>query len=212
MKVRSHESMTLVMFLAIAIGSFLLWILGLSILAFLLKSLGFRIDVFAMIEALSIALASAAAFGAGFMAYRELSEVVSTRHMDIADRLFDELNTPENIEARRVVYQELQADTSDGLRDMDACRQEAIKRVLNSLDRVAFLTQRGWIPDDAIMPWMHPMIAKCWEKLEPYVLYERQRRNEPYFYRYVGQLADRCRDWRTRNLVEVDVNWVPDAL
>lgn len=212
MKLRSHESMTLALFLAITIGCFLLWILGLSILAFLLKSLGFQIDVFAMIESLSIALAAAAAFGAGFIAYRELSEVAASRHMDIADRLFDELNTEENIEARRRVYQDLQADTEDGLKNMTPAQQDAIKRVLNSLDRVAFLTQSGWIPDDTIMPWMHPMIAKSWEKLEPYVLYERARRNEPYFYRYVGELADRCRAWRERNSAEVDVNWVANAL
>jgi len=36
----------------------------------------------------------------------------------------------------------------------------AMKRVLNSLDHIAFLTQAGWIPEDMIMPWMNPMIVR----------------------------------------------------
>ena len=89
-----------------------------------------------------------------------------------------------------------------------------MKRVLNSLDRVAFLTQSGWIPDDLIMPWMHPMIAKSWEKLEPYVLYERERRDEPYYYEHAGQLAERCEKWREKNLTEAERSnkWVDNAL
>ncbi|MGE5250743.1 MAG: DUF4760 domain-containing protein [Bacteroidota bacterium] len=212
MNAKSHESNTLKVFLAITVLSFVAWILGLSMLGLLLNRLGVDFDLFAMIESLSIALAAAAALGAGFIAYRELSEVSTSRHMDIADRLFDELNSDENIEARRRVYQGLQADTEDGIQNMTPDQQEAIKRVLNSLDRVAFLTQSGWIPDDTIMPWMHPMIAKSWEKLEPYVLYERARRNEPYYYRYAGELAVRCQGWRARNLEEVRIKWVDKAL
>jgi hypothetical protein len=95
---------------------------------------------------------------------------------------------------------------------MTAEGQAAVKQVLNSLDHVAFLNQAGCIPEDIIMPWMHPMIAKSWEKLAPYVAYERQRRNEPYYYRYVGELAERCRAWRAKNLPGAEVVWVDDAL
>ena len=131
---------------------------------------------------------------------------------DIADRLFEELNSQENIEARRKVFQNLQADPEKGIKEMSAADREAVKMVLNSLDRVAFMTQSRWIPDDVIMPWMHPMIAKSWEKLKPYVEYERKRRNEPYYYRYVGELAERTRKWREKNLAETDINWVDHAL
>jgi hypothetical protein len=87
-----------------------------------------------------------------------------------------------------------------------------MKKVLNSLDRVAFLTREGWIPDELIMPWMHPMIAKSWEKLEPYVMYERERRNEPYYYEHAGELAERCRKWRAKHLKETNTHWVNNAL
>ncbi len=212
MDTRSGAAVTLRMFLGITVIGFIAWVVGLSAIALLLIRFGINVDLFVMIEALSLALASAAAFGAGFIAYRELSEVASSRHMDIADRLFDELNSAENIEARRRVYRHLSPYALRGRKTLSAGDQDAIKTVLNSLDRVAFLTQSGWIPDDVIMPWMHPMIAKSWEKLESYVLHERERRNEPYYYRYVGELAARCRKWRTDHAVDVSVKWIDSAL
>jgi len=166
------------------------------------------------LEALSTAVTAAAVFGAAYIAYQELSEVANTRYMDIADRLFGELNSPENIAARRRIFQNLEDDPAVGLKNLGREDREAMKKVLNSLDRVAFLTQSGWIPDDLIMPWMHPMIAKSWEKLEPYVLYERERRNEPYYYEHAGRLAERCKQWRAENLIteEQNTRWVDNAL
>jgi hypothetical protein len=204
--------LTIIIFLAITTGVFLLWVGGLISLWPVLKTFDPQADLVTTIEALSTALAAAAVFGAGFIAYRELSEVANSRYMDIADRLFDELNSPENIEARRRLFQNFPSDPEKGLKKMTAKDRDAAKTVLNSLDRVAFLTQSGWIPDDLVMPWMHPMIAKSWEKLEPYVLYERQRRNEPYYYRYAGKLAERCKQWRAKHLSETTTKWVEDAL
>lgn len=186
--------------------------MGMVYLLPIIKNLDSQTGLIATIEALSTALAAAAVFGAGYIAYRELSEVANSRYMDIADRLFDELNSPENIEARRRIFQNLHANPTIGLKKLSAKDRDAMKMVLNSLDRVAFLTQSGWIPDDLVMPWMHPMIAKSWEKLEPYVLYERERRNEPYYYQYAGKLAERCTQWRQKNLTDTTTNWVDNAL
>ncbi|MGB7874193.1 MAG: DUF4760 domain-containing protein [Anaerolineales bacterium] len=164
------------------------------------------------LESISTAVAAAAVFGAAYIAYQELQEVANTRYMDIADRLFGELNSPENVEARRHIFQNLKDDPEQGLKRLKGADQDAMKKVLNSLDRVAFLTRAGWISDDLIMPWMHPMIAKSWEKLEPYVMYERERRNEPYYYEHAGDLAERCRRWRAKHLAETDTKWVENAL
>lgn len=202
----------IVTFLAITIIVFFFWVLGMVYLLPIIKNLDSQTGLIATIEALSTALAAAAVFGAGYIAYRELSEVASSRYMDIADRLFDELNSPENIEARRRIFQNLHANPKIGLKKLTVKDRDAMKMVLNSLDRVAFLTQSGWIPDDLVMPWMHPMIAKSWEKLEPYVLYERERRNEPYYYQYAGKLAERCKQWRKRNLTDTTTKWIDNAL
>ena len=212
MNANTSERAIIILFVLITTAGFLLWV-GLIFLAWLLMQvLGHSADLFSMISALSTALAAAAVFSAGFIAYRELSEVTSTRHIEVADRLFKELNSSDNIAARTWIFLHLPADPQEGVNSMSSEGRLAVKQVLNSLDRVAFLTQSGWIPDDVIMPWMHPMIAKSWEKLAPYVLYERKRRNEPYFYKHAESLAHRCQNWRQKNLTAVDNKWVDDAL
>jgi hypothetical protein len=208
MKIKGF-SKTIIIFLGISIGSFivLIWI---SVGVW--RTIGVGGSLMGTIEAISTAVGAAAVFGAGYIAYQELSEVANTRYMDIADRLFEELNSPDNIEARRRIFQNLKADPEQGIKRLRKEDRQAMKQVLNSLDRVAYLTRPGWIPDNLIMPWMHPMIAKSWEKLEPYVLYERERRNEPYYYEHAGELAERCRKWRAKHLAETDTKWVDNAL
>ena len=88
----------------------------------------------------------------------------------------------------------------------------AIKRVLNSLDRVAFLTQSGWIEEELVMPWMNPMIVKSWARLKPYVQYERERRHEPDYYQSASRLAERCVAWREKNVPAAEITWIEDAL
>lgn len=205
-------STTLLVFLALTAAGFIAWVVGLALLWLALRAFGLNANYWAMTEALSTAAAAATVVGAAFFAYRELSEVANSRHMEVADRLFEELNSPENIAARRWVFQNLPSDPQEGLREMSAEGRAHVKKVLNSLDRVAFLTQSGWIPDEVIMPWMHPMIAKSWEKIGPYVLYERERRNEPYYYRYASELAERCQAWRSKRLPDQAVKWVEGAL
>jgi len=203
---------TLGLFIAITVIGFIAWVFGLFLFWLILRTIGLSTDLWLMIEALSTAVAASAVFTAGFIAYRELSEIVKSRYIEVADRLFNELNSSENIVARRWLFQNLPDNPEEGIKNMTPEGQAAVKQVLNSLDRVSFLTQAGWIPDDIIMPWMHPMITKSWEKLEPYVVSERKRRNEPYYYEHAGKLAERCRVWKTKNLPDVSIKWVEDAL
>ena len=178
----------------------------------ILRLVGVNADFWAMTEALATAGGAATVLGAGFIAYRELSEISSSRHMDVADRLFEEMNSPENIEARRWVYQNLPPNPEEGIESLTPEGQAAVKKVLNSLDRIAFLTQSGWMPVNILMPWIHPMIAKSWEKLEAYVIFERNRRNEPYFYEHAGGLAESCKAWRQKNITGEQVSWVDKAI
>ncbi len=176
------------------------------------SSFGSTASFWTLVSALSTALTGASIAVGGFVAYRELSEAEKSRHIDIADRLFDELNSKENIEARKWVYMKMPDDPKQWLANPTDEGNEAIKRVLNSLDQVSFLTQPGWIPDDTIMPWMHPMIAKSWEKLESYIKHERERRQEPYFYLYAEQVAERCRAWRIKNGLDKPTHWIDKAM
>ncbi len=167
MDVNRSSRKTFLLIILITSGAFILWLVLQLLLWAILKSAGVSPDLWAMIEALSTALGAAAVFTAGFIAYRELSEISNTRYLEVADRLFEELNSEENIEARRWVFHHLPADPQEGIPSMSPEGRAAVKRVLNSLDRVAFLTQSGWIDEELVMPWMNPMIVKAWVKIKP---------------------------------------------
>lgn len=198
--------------LSLTAAGFVVWMMGLLIVWELLRLVGVSAEFWTMAEALSTALAAAGLFGAGFVAYRELDEVASSRHMEVADRLFADLNSPENVKARRWVFQHLPDDPEQGVTALGEDGQDAVKQVLNSLDHVAFLTQANWIPEDMIMPWMNPMIVKAWVKLKPYVEYESKRRQEPDYYRYARELAERCLKWRAKRYNTTQITWVDNAL
>ncbi|MGD8402831.1 MAG: DUF4760 domain-containing protein [Anaerolineales bacterium] len=165
------------------------------------------------LESISAAVAAAAVFGAAYFAYQELEEVSKARHIDVADRLFDELNAPKSIQARRRVFK-LEGNPEEILNNLSEEDRDAMKTVLNSLDRVAFLTQPGWVSDELVMPWMHPMIFKSWEKLEPIVQFEREKRGESYYYEHAENLAKRCMKWRRENLPpqEQKTRWVDTTM
>jgi len=203
---------TIAAILGITAVGFLVGILLLFYLWMVLRWLGFDPNFWAMTEALATAVAAAAVLGGAVLAFRELSEAGSSRHMAVADRLFEELNSSESIRARRWIFQNLPEDPAIGLETLSDEGRDAIKHVLNSLDRVAFLTQARWIPDDMIMPWMNPMIVKTWIKLGPYVEFERARRNEPDYYIQVRRLAERCIAWRKSHLPDAQITWVDGAL
>jgi len=215
MNSRWFERHPLIVFLSITAAALAVGLGLLFLVWLLLRALGVDTGLWPMIEALSTALTAAAVLGAAFVASRELAELASSRHLDVADRLFDELNSPANIEARRWVFQRLPeapADPGEVIQTLPDSGQAAIKRVLNSLDRVAFLTQSDWIPEEMFMPWMNPMVVKAWAKLAPYVAYERQRRHEPDYYQAAEELARRCLAWRQLHVPEGKITWVDDAL
>jgi hypothetical protein len=203
---------TVAAILGITALGFILGIAALLYLWMVLRLLGFAPSFWAMTEALATAVAAAAVLGGAVLAYRELSEVGSSRHMAVADRLFEELNSSESIKARRWIYQNLADDPAVGIDALSDEGRDAIKHVLNSLDRVAFLTQAGWIPEDMIMPWMNPMIVKTWAKVGPYVDFESRRRNEPDYYAQARRLAERCLAWRREHLPDAAIIWLDGAL
>jgi hypothetical protein len=209
---RENLSTLLLIFALTALGT-LGWLVGLFIFWLLLRVFGGAPDFFSLTESFSTAVTAAAVLSAGFIAYRELNEGSYSRYIEVADRLFEELNSEENINARRWIYQHLPDDPQTGLKTIGEEGRTIIKKVLNSLDRVAFLTQKNWIPEKMIMPWMSPMVIKTWIKLEPYVNYESKRRSEPEYYRLARDLAGRCQTWQKKNNPEsLSVHWLDDAL
>ena len=205
--------MTFLIITASTVLGFLFWLFCLFLLWLFLEAVGLSVDYWNMIQALSSAVVVAALIGCGIIAYRELTEASSGRHVQVADSLFGELNSPENIEARRWIYQKLPKEPAEGgLTALPPEGRAYVKQTLNSLDRVAFLTQAGWIPKETIMPWMNPMIVKSWEKLDLWVEKESQRRGEPDYYEHARQLGEDCIAWRKQNLAYTETEYLKDAL
>jgi Domain of unknown function (DUF4760) len=197
---------------AIATLGFLLWIGVLLALWGTLNAVGVPTEFWPMAQTLTSTVTMVSILAGSILAVQQLSEAASNRHLAVADRLFEELNSPENIEARRWIFHNLSADPEEGTRTLTSEGHAAIKLVLNSLDHIAFLTQAGWIPEDMIMPWMNPMVVKAWAKLAPYVEYESRKRREPDYYQHARELAERCGEWRKHNVRNTEITWIKDAL
>ena len=209
---KSSRWRSVVTVVALAAIGFLLWISILLVLWAMLNAAGVPTEFWPMAQTLTSTVTMVFILAGSLLAVHQLSEAASNRHMAVADRLFEELNSPDNIDARRWIFHNLPADPEEGSRTMTPEGHEAVKRVLNSLDHIAFLTQAGWIPDEMIMPWMNPMIVKAWIKLEPYVEYESRKRNEPDYYQQARELAKRCGEWRKHNVPNAEITWIKDAL
>jgi hypothetical protein len=208
---RRSRRRTLVVVVSAAAG-FIVWIGVLIAVWSVLHGAGIATDFWPMAQTLTSTITMVCILTGSVLAFHQLSEAASNRHLAVADRLFEELNSPENIEARRWIFHNLPADPEEGTRTMTAEGQAAVKRVLNSLDHIAFLTQAGWIPEEMIMPWMNPMIVKAWTKLKPYVEYESRKRREPDYYQHARELAERCCEWRKHNVPNTEITWIKDAL
>jgi hypothetical protein len=187
---------------------------GLSVVAWKISPvlLGEARDFWATAGALSTILGAATVVSAGLTAIWQLKETSSSRHIAVADRLFNAMTSKENIEARRWVFLELPDEPAQGIQGLTEEGRDKVKTVLNTLDRVAFLTQQGWIPDKMIMPWLNLMVLKAWQKLGPYVDYESERRGEKDYYDGVRELAERCRRWRAKHFPGEEITWIKDAL
>lgn len=210
---KEYSLYTMVKFyIALIILSAIIWIFLIFGIWTIKNILKIDTDIWTMINSLSTIVAVATFAGGGYIAFTEIAEASKSRYIDVADRLFSELNSERNIIARRWIYRNLVPDPAEGIENLDEQGREFIKLVLNTLDKVSFLTQSGWIPEELIMPWLHPMIRKSWSKLGPYVYFERERRNEPYYYKYAEEIGNRCQVWADNNCEEVSINWIDKAI
>ena len=187
---------------------------GLSVVAWKISLvfIGKAPDFWAMGEAIFTILGTATVLSVELIVVWQLKEDSRSRHLTMADRLFDEMNSKENIEARRWVYQELPDDPAQGIQGLTEEGRDKVKTVLNTLDRVAFLTQQGGIPDEMTMPWLNLMVLKAWQKLGPYVDYESERRGEKDYYDGVRAFAERCQRWRAKHFPGEEIAWIKGAL
>jgi hypothetical protein len=202
-----REKFTLKNYFIVLLVGFVVWILITIGIWFGSKTLGLGDDIWSIIESLSTAITAAAILGAGLVAYHELREANRSRYLSIMEGLFQELNSKEHIVARKWIYLEL-PDRIEEINSLDDEKKYNIKLALNSLDKVAFITQSGWIPVETIMEWINPMVVKLWEKLGPIVMAERDVRSEPDYYKNAEIFANQCIAWRSEHYKGKQYNWV----
>lgn len=164
-------------------------------------------NFWAMLEALSTAVTAAAILSAGLVANEEIKEANRTRHLSVMENLFQELNSEEHINARKWIYKKLPS-TSEELDRLRSKDRHKMKLVLNSIDKLAFLTQSDLIPVELIMPWVNPMVVKSWEKLGPVVRAVRAERKEPDYYIDAENFAEICIEWRKKLYPQEQSEWV----
>jgi hypothetical protein len=164
-------------------------------------------DLWSMLEGLSSAAAFAAVVGGGLVALLQLIESVDSRHLGVFNDVFERMMDDAEVEARRWIYLELPKDPKQGIASLTDEDRQRIKRVLNSFDHLGLLLKQDWVTDDGIIRWVSPIVIKTWDKLGPYVAYECEQREEPYYYEAAQYLAQRCAEWWEKSR-RGDIKWL----
>lgn len=194
---KTRRPLTLLFFFLILVGGFLGWFVFLFVVWGLLRLLGVQQDLWAMVASLSTAVTAAAILSAGFVAHQEIQSANKSRYLSVMENLFQDLNAKEQIMARKWIYQNLQDfNGEEALAALDEDSKYQVKIVLNEIDKIAFLTQSGFIPLEEIMRWINPVVVKSWEVLAPLVHLQRELRGEPDYYRDAENFASICIAWR----------------
>lgn len=109
--------------------------------------------------------------------------------------IFRELDSDETRSARRFVYRNrtkykvlTDSDPEKFAQLPDEVRNNAY-RVSNTLDRIGYVVHQGLIPPKLLLDGYHPIIARCWLVLEPFVYCVRAIRKQENYQQYFEYLA-----------------------
>lgn len=147
---------------------------------------------------------------------KEVAVLQQTTQLSSLERIIVEYGNEESRRDRRLLYEAffntrppLFADTSylDPLRDPDQKRVpgwleskrdelfQASERVRNSLDRIGFLVEAGYLPfDDRLVEFIGKSATDMWNILEPLLMQRRIIRKDPTTGRQFQRFAQRIQD------------------
>ena len=80
-----------------------------------------------------------------------------------------------------------------------------VKMTLNTLDYVGFVSQNYVNVEGPLLEWMSSPIAKVWERLKPYIDYERIEKNEPDYYKAAYHIGEKCLKWRQKKGMKSEI-------
>lgn len=144
-------------------------------------------DVWSIVTALSqFAMAGTACYATPLVllgalaAWRQLREMAKARSLEALSRVLDELSTPEMSKARRYVLTHDLPPPGSVPEDI----HQQMHMVWVSFDKVGLMVEFELIPSQLALEMYYGSIIYSWEKLEPYIRYEREtlkRRYQDYF-------------------------------
>jgi len=152
-------------------------------------------ELWSLMQGLSAVIATGSLVGSGAFALFQYADARQARHLQIFNDVFERLMSDEHVEARRIIYQELNhnnLDIGEFISALPAHQHTQIKRVLDAFDHLGFLVSQGWLDDPAVLGWVNPIVSKTWERLRPLVQFERSRRGDADYYHHCEYLAIRC--------------------
>jgi hypothetical protein len=156
------------------------------------------------LEALATAFSAAAILLGFYLNYLGIQHASRLENLDLISRMFDKFNSPEQVEARTWVFQKLDGSKSR-LNDKE---KGHIKAVLKTLDEIALYFEISGTQDEAVMRYINPMVVKSWARLAPYVLEQREMRQEADYYIDAERLALRCIAWRIERYGSAKIEWI----
>jgi hypothetical protein len=110
------------------------------------------------------------------LAYFQLKEMTAARSLEALLRVFDELTNEEMSRARRYVL-------SHNLPPPDQVSPEIYEqmhKVWVSFDNLGIMVAKKMIPEQIALEMFHDNVIQYWQKLEPYIQYERKKRKTKY--------------------------------
>lgn len=137
-------------------------------------------------------------------AWWQLREMAKARSLEGFSRMIGELSTPEMSKARRYV---LRHDLPPAGSVPEYIYQR-MHMVWVSFDKVGLMVEFELIPSELVLEMYYQSIIDSWEKLEPYIRYEREtfkRRYQEYF----QKLYDRALTYKLK--YEPDSSGLPAA-
>lgn len=95
----------------------------------------------------------------------QIKEATRARYLEALSRIFEEFRSEVFFKDRRFVYSHEQFDWNSCNKD----ERIRIERLINTYNRMAFLVEKGMIPQRLILEIWSGALTASWQKLESYV-------------------------------------------
>ena len=118
---------------------------------------------------------------------RDIRESIKARHLDGMKYVRDLLATPEAVEKRRWVYQDLEK----AAKPLSTENLDRVRSICRDFEAIGLLCRKGLLPTDIIAETYSRNILEMWQRLKPSVDELRQT-NDPYYFLEFEWLANQA--------------------